>query len=422
MTSLVERMAAPANNFLDHIADLQERVGRLERYPDAGGDGSAAALADESYLVLGFSTDLSNERVLTVGNGLVDTDLGAGSTYTVALGAPSSVSVLSTNLVTGGTHYHAVITSAAGAVSTIMATDADGRTQVDGLGINVAAAADGQITMVNGGGIGVTGDVLVTWDIGNNYLEITGCNVGIGTTTPSTLLHVYKDTDAAMGIKTENPNAGADARAVVSVVADGCQGSFTALSTGYGDAHRQDRAELIAENTALGLDLIANAAAGTIKCYAGGHGTTELLAQIGIAAWTTSTWQRALELRNASVIKWVLGTSYAWGIGQSADNLYVTRSAADDSSAVASYAMYLPGATGRVGINSTTVNAQLHVLQSVADAAIPVLILDQDDVSEGCIDFVASARGAISGTTNSVESVRVELNGTVYRLALYADA
>jgi len=51
-----------------------------------------------------------------------------------------------------------------------------------------------------------------------------------------------------------------------------------------------------------------------------------------------------------------------------------------------------------------------------------VVKIHQNDISEGCINFAASARGAITGATDSVQSVRVELNDTVYRVALYADA
>jgi len=63
-----------------------------------------------------------------------------------------------------------------------------------------------------------------------------------------------------------------------------------------------------------------------------------------------------------------------------------------------------------------------HFDQPTADAAIPVLTLDQADISEGLINFVASDRGVIAGATASDVSVRVELDGVVYRLALYADA
>ena len=86
-------------------------------------------------------------------------------------------------------------------------------------------------------------------------------------------------------------------------------------------------------------------------------------------------------------------------------------------------AMRIWNTTGYVSINKLTApTGQFEVVQDEVAGAIPVLVLDQQDVSEGVIDFLASARGAITGGTNSTQSVRVELNGTIYRLALFADA
>lgn len=77
---------------------------------------------------------------------------------------------------------------------------------------------------------------------------------------------------------------------------------------------------------------------------------------------------------------------------------------------------------GNIGMNVSAPLAKLHIDQSVDDAAIPVLILDQADTSEGFINFIGSDRGVIGEDANSVKSVCVELGGVVYRLALYADA
>jgi len=79
-------------------------------------------------------------------------------------------------------------------------------------------------------------------------------------------------------------------------------------------------------------------------------------------------------------------------------------------------------ADGNVGVGAAAPAGKYHIDQSVADAAIPALVLDQADVSEGFINFVGSDRGVIGEGTNSTVSVRVELGGVVYRLALYADA
>lgn len=79
-------------------------------------------------------------------------------------------------------------------------------------------------------------------------------------------------------------------------------------------------------------------------------------------------------------------------------------------------------ASGKLGINATTPAGKAHIDQPSDTGAIPVLVLDQADISEGFINFIGSDRGVITGATNSVASVRAELGGTVYRLALYADA
>ena len=76
-----------------------------------------------------------------------------------------------------------------------------------------------------------------------------------------------------------------------------------------------------------------------------------------------------------------------------------------------------------VGIGTGAPAGKLHVDQSVDSAAIPTLVLDQADVTEGFINFIGSDRG--TGTLaiiNQTASVRAEINGTVYRLALYANA
>ena len=82
---------------------------------------------------------------------------------------------------------------------------------------------------------------------------------------------------------------------------------------------------------------------------------------------------------------------------------------------------------GLVGINIAAPLAQLHVDQSATDGAIPVLSLDQADLSEGFINFVGtsagSAAGPISSWTNATIKgfARVELNGVGGWVAVYND-
>jgi len=50
----------------------------------------------------------------------------------------------------------------------------------------------GGVIIADGGTIGQAAGPLLNFDDTNNYLEITGCKVGIGTATPATLLEIYE--------------------------------------------------------------------------------------------------------------------------------------------------------------------------------------------------------------------------------------
>ncbi len=76
-----------------------------------------------------------------------------------------------------------------GAAAAILRTDPNGGVRLLRLGIGTDPDANNRLTMVNGGQIGQAGGPLVTFDDTGDHLEITGCKVGIGTTTPATLLH-----------------------------------------------------------------------------------------------------------------------------------------------------------------------------------------------------------------------------------------
>lgn len=74
--------------------------------------------------------------------------------------------------------------------------------------------------------------------------------------------------------------------------------------------------------------------------------------------------------------------------------------------------------SGRVGIGETTNDGQLHVNQTGATAGIPVLVLDQNDVSEPWIDFQG---GTISSSkTAQDEYIGVKADGNTRYLRLYS--
>jgi len=70
-------------------------------------------------------------------------------------------------------------------------------------------------------------------------------------------------------------------------------------------------------------------------------------------------------------------------------------------------------------VGSATVPV-VEIVQDSTTGGQPCLALDQDDLSEGFIDFLGSNRGRVTAG-DSAASVRVELNGTVYVIALFTD-
>jgi len=87
------------------------------------------------------------------------------------------------------------------------------------------------------------------------------------------------------------------------------------------------------------------------------------------------------------------------------------------------FGIVAPVAVLHVFKNTTAVSEPVaYFEQDHVTAAIPVIEIQQDDISEGTINFIASDRGAVpTSTVNSVASVRVEVSGTVYVLACHVD-
>jgi len=80
-----------------------------------------------------------------------------------------------------------------------------GTTNITTLG---TIATVGNITIANGGTIGQAAGPLLTFDDTNNYLEITGCKVGIGIAAPTCKLVIIEDAYDAVFIRNTD---GADA-------------------------------------------------------------------------------------------------------------------------------------------------------------------------------------------------------------------
>lgn len=90
---------------------------------------TAGAPAGAQYLTLANDAALTSERVfaLDANSGLVGVDAGANNSYYLSLGAPTTLTVSTTNSVFGTSHTHAIISSSnPGASASLLSSDASG--------------------------------------------------------------------------------------------------------------------------------------------------------------------------------------------------------------------------------------------------------------------------------------------------------
>ena len=90
------------------------------------------------------------------------------------MGTPSTLTVATSNAVSGANHSHAITTDSTITTGTavIMASDSNGRHRLMGLGVGASAAADDAVLLPNGGQVGVNSDVRLTFDTTNDELEV----------------------------------------------------------------------------------------------------------------------------------------------------------------------------------------------------------------------------------------------------------
>src|SRR3989344_447056 len=166
----------------DSITITSASNGQVTINSTAAGGGSGDPNA--TYVVISTTSSLSAERVLAAGTGLSLTDAGAGNNATFAI-LDSVVATVS------GTHFAGNITTTGTGsfetgISGSLTTLTDGTSYlIAGTNITISSASNGGITITTAGGSSADADWV---DAGN--IVYTTSSVGIGTSTPSTLLHI----------------------------------------------------------------------------------------------------------------------------------------------------------------------------------------------------------------------------------------
>lgn len=133
---------------------------------------------------------------------------------------------------------------------------------------------------------------------------------------------------------------------------------------------------------------------------------------------------RNLTFQTAGVARWFLTHTADAESGSNAGSNFRILARSDAGASIAT-SISITRSTGRVAMGTTADLGQLTVDQGSSTAAVPVLSLDQADISEGFIDYIgtsaASAAGPISTWTNATIAgfVRCEINGAAYWMPYY---
>ena len=106
---------------------------------------------------------------------------------------------------------------------------------------------------------------------GNTYLATSSGSVGIGTSSPGTILDVSQSLNGASTIRLTNSNAGASASAGLSVANSGSSGQFTIAGASYGGYGAWTANDTMAY-ASTNLVLMADSGSGVIKFSTGGNG------------------------------------------------------------------------------------------------------------------------------------------------------
>jgi hypothetical protein len=299
-------------------------------------------------------------------------------------------------------------------------------------------------------------------DSSNGINILSSGNVGIGTKTPDALLHLESSTDTALIIRADSDNSGENDNPLIHLQQDyraaGASGVLADTKIGMiGDAEQIYTSSIANASyiTAQGSISTGDSDTGTIQFATGGNNgqDTDVTARLATARMTIAASGKVgigtaapatlleilggtgtgfsgsgtLRLSNADasiVDNDVLGSlqfasksdgggddallpgaaiwAEAEGTYTAAGNetaLVFATATTSTALATANERMRIDK-NGKVGIGLTSPTAQLHIDQSSTSGAIPVLTLDQADVSEEMMEFLC-----VIGTGNAIEAV-----------------
>jgi hypothetical protein len=213
----------------------------------------------------------------------------------------------------------------------------------------------------------------------------TSGNVGIGTTAPGGLLEIEKNQNASTYLKVTNTDA-----------TDGSSRARIALTGGT----------VVQEMQSIAGDggYFGTTSNHPFNIYTNGNTRLTVLAAGNVGIGTTSPDARLSVAQNLSGIG--VGTHFSSWYTPGVSIGSIINAAVSVADGGAAIPLILQSNGGNVGIGTTAPTAKTHIDQSSTTGAIPVLTLDQADLSEEFIEFVGTV-----GAGNSIDTAAI---GTYY--------
>ena len=399
------------------------------------------------YVVLVASANLTQERVLTgTANQITVTDNGAGSTVVLSLPSALTIpgtldssytntvaagdSLINVHIIQGdddaltGTLRGAYITASNGdevATGTIRGAEIKARAGYPGeTGANVnvlegfSISSDAKtydVTTHRGG------EIILDGGAGTSTLAVglrIANNFQANRATTSYGLQIYRDSfdyTADIQLSSGGLIGGASGHMVVT----------SAGKVGIGTSDPNVLLHIISSSAPAELQRSSDNSLGSgfIVRKTRGTGTSPTIVQDGdqIAKLLFTGYDGTAHRSAAQIIAYVDGTP---GASDMPGAISFQTTIAGEVTPRSKLYMTNDGKVG-IGLNLTTPTAQLHIDQSSTTAAVPVLILDQADVSEEMIEFISTigvgnALEAVGGKTlTTTHFIKVTLPGGLTR-------